>query len=517
MKSRPTRFSTTIITLIALLLLSPVVAGAQTSTRRDAQRARETRTARYFDSIRAHPLLLAAFLREMPKGADLHNHLSGAIYAESFLRWAAEADICIDQTSLSAVPCSGGDPAAKPIPADQVLNNPVMYRSVVDAWSMRNWDLSGQSGHDHFFDTFGRFGYAGYNRTSDMLAEAVKRATRDRISYLELMLTPDNGRSSALGRKLGWNDDFAKMRDALLANGLRDSLMLAVTALDSAEAGMRRLLGCSPTESGANCGMPIRYLFQVGRGGAPESVFAQILAGFEMADIDPRMVGFNLVQPEDYPVPLRDFDLQMRMIDFLRPLYRNAHISLHAGELAPGLVPPEELCCHIRRSIELGHAERIGHGVDIAYEDDPFGLLRLMAERNVMVEICLTSNDVILGVRGNHHPLSLYRQYNVPMALATDDEGVSRIDLTNEFVKAAMEQGVGYLELKRMARNSLHYSFLPGKSLWSNPATFEMTRDCSGAIPLEPSTPCRAFLNANPKAKLQWELEEAFVRFEGAY
>ena len=43
----------------------------------------EQRTARYMDSVRTQPPLLLAFLRRMPKGGDLHNHLSGAIYAES--------------------------------------------------------------------------------------------------------------------------------------------------------------------------------------------------------------------------------------------------------------------------------------------------------------------------------------------------------------------------------------------------------------------------------------------------
>jgi len=38
-------------------------------------------------------------------------------------------------------------------------------------------------------------------------------------------------------------------------------------------------------------------------------------------------------------------------------------------------------------------------------EDDPIGLLQEMAKKNVLVEICLTSNDVILGVSGDRHPL----------------------------------------------------------------------------------------------------------------
>lgn len=476
----------------------------------------ESRAARYFDSIRSRPLLLWAFLREMPKGADLHNHLSGAIYAESFLRWGAEKGLCIDTAARSARPCDG---ASGLLPATEVIADPVLYRTVVDAWSMRNWELSGQSGHDHFFDTFGKFGYAGAGRTGDMLAEAANRASRGRVSYLELMLTPDEGRVSQLGRKSGWDSDFAAMRTKLLDGGLRDSLRIASRMLDGAEKRKRELLGCDGAAPPGGCGVEIRYLYQVGRGGAPEQVFAQILAGFEMAEIDSRVVGFNLVQPEDYPVPLRDFELHMQIINFLRPLYEKAHISLHAGELAPGLVAPEELCCHIRRSIEFGHAERIGHGVDIAYEDDPFGLLQLMAERNVMVEICLTSNQVILGVSGNRHPLNLYRDRGVPVALATDDEGVSRIELTNEFVKGVEEHGLNYYDLKRMARTSLEHAFLPGRSLWSNPKSpvaATLAPECRGSRPgdAELTPACRAFLEENEKARMQWRLEEAFLRFE---
>jgi adenosine deaminase len=63
-----------------------------------------------------------------------------------------------------------------------------------------------------------------------------------------------------------------------------------------------------------------------------------------------------------------------------------------------GLVPPEGLRFHIRESIERGGAERIGHGVAVMSEDDSIGLLREMAKKNVLVEICLTSNDVILGL-----------------------------------------------------------------------------------------------------------------------
>lgn len=67
--------------------------------------------------------------------------------------------------------------------------------------------------------------------------------------------------------------------------------------------------------------------------------------------------------------------------------------------------------------------------VDIMQEMDPIALLQEMARRRVLVEICLTSNDAILGGRGRQHPLAMYLKYGVPTALATDDPGVALRDV----------------------------------------------------------------------------------------
>ncbi len=72
---------------------------------------------------------------------------------------------------------------------------------------------------------------------------------------------------------------------------------------------------------------------------------------------------------------------------------------LHAGELTLQIAAPEEMF-HIRASVEKAHAERIGHGVDVMHEPQPLQLFKEMAAKHVLVEICLTSNDVILGVTG---------------------------------------------------------------------------------------------------------------------
>jgi adenosine deaminase len=144
-------------------------------------------------------------------------------------------------------------------------------------------------------------------------------------------------------------------------------------------------------------------------------------------------------------------------------------------------------------------------------------LLKEMAARHVMVEINLTSNDVILGVRGKEHPLPIYRKFGVPVALSTDDEGVSRIDLTNEYVRAIQTYGFSYSDLKKMVRTGLEHSFLPGVSLWEKQDIFTRiasacSRDTVGAE--KPSSACAGFLKSSEKARQQWELEHRFRAFE---
>jgi adenosine deaminase len=216
---------------------------------------------------------------------------------------------------------------------------------------------------------------------------------------------------------------------------------------------------------------------------------------------------------------MQNFAAEMQMIKALRPLFPKAHVTLHAGELAPGLVPPDGLSFHIRDSVQIAGAERIGHGVDVMHETDANALLDEMAQKHVMVEICLTSNDLILGIRGRDHPLAMYLRHGVPVALATDDEGVSRSEMTAEYLRAAEDQQLGYQDLKAMARTSLEYAFIPGASLWRDARRFLPANDCSsGALgQMTPTSGCQALLASSEKARLQWELERQFTAFEKRY
>jgi len=498
---------------LALVLLCALATAAQ--SRRTGSLA-EQKAARYFDSIRESPPQMLAFLRKMPKGGDLHSHLSGAVYAESYIQWAASKGSCVNTATmtLSQPPC---DPGSGQIPAASALSNPVLYRQIIDAWSMRYWQHSGQNGHDHFFDSFGKFGGATFGQ---MIAEVASRAAKGQVSYLELMLTPDRGSSSLIGEQVGWDGDFEATLNKLKSRNIDSATLNAAKAIQEAEAEKNTLLKCATPQPDPGCAVTVRYIAQVARAAPLGQVFAQMVTGLAMAN-DPRskVVGLNLVQPEDWLLPMQNFKVHMEMLNFLRPRYPRAHISLHAGELAPGVVQPEGLTFHIRESVMKGHAERIGHGASIMNEDDPYGLLKELARRKVMIEICLTSNDVILGISKKQHPLAIYLQHGVPVALATDDEGVSRSDISREYLKAAEDHGLGYVQLKTMARTSLEYAFLPGQSLWADQRKFIPVSQCAKDIAManEPSPACKQYLASSEKARLQWKLESQFKAFENEY
>src|SRR5580693_4716199 len=270
----------------------------------------ERRTARRFGSLRGQPSLQLAFLRNMPKGGDLHIHLSGALYAENLIDYAASDNLCVDRTTsiLIAPPCDDSCEKYTSKPAIRcAYGNHVLYNSIVDAWSMRNWEPGEESGHDHFFATFDKFSLATHNHTGDGLAEEASRAAEDRLQYLELMYTADFIQSGQLGAKLGWDDDFARMREKLLSGGLKDIVTATSRKLDVDENKMRSRLKCGTVEANPGCAVKVRYLYQVLRGLPREMVFAQILFGFELAEADPRCVGLNLVMPEDWYVPMHDF------------------------------------------------------------------------------------------------------------------------------------------------------------------------------------------------------------------
>lgn len=459
----------------------------------------------YFKTIQSNPTALYAFFKKMPKGGELHYHLAGGAYPETMLRVAAQNDYCLDTKtfSLSAfkTPCAG-------VQTPHLSTNKPLYEQTLEAWSMKGFVPGQESGHDHFFASFFKFLPIVSDYPSPLLADTMQRAANQHELYLEVMVSPDNARSTTYGALVEKVPDFVDKQRVLLADeGFQKNIQKTISESKRLLRDARHDLGCQTHPEQPVCQLTVKFQYLVLREQPLNQVFAQALNGFAAAAQSTHLVGINLVQAEDGLISLRDYSAQMAIFNFLHKAYPTVHIALHAGELA---LLSGQFSTHIQEAIQIGHAERIGHGAALAHEKNRPALLKTMARTPIPVEINLTSNRTILNIAGHQHPLRDYLAHHVPVVLSTDDEGILRTDLTHQYVEAVIQHHLDYATIKAINRNALTYSFLPGKSIWSNANPARRVPECRHLF----SHHCRQFIQSNQKAKLQWQLERKLWVFE---
>lgn len=126
------------------------------------------------------------------------------------------------------------------------------------------------------------------------------------------------------------------------------------------------------------------------------------------------------------------------------------HITVHAGEAAG----PDSIWQAIR---ELG-AERIGHGVKAV--EDP-ALMAFLAEQNIGIESCLTSNIQTSTVPSlGQHPLKQFLEQGVRASINTDDPAVQGVDIVHEYQIAAPAAGLSPAQIRQAQINGLEMAFL---------------------------------------------------------
>jgi hypothetical protein len=471
--------------LFCVLAATPVAAGIVTADTSE-------KVSVYFEEAKQNEALLVAFLHKMPKGADLHNHPSGAAGTEGLIDEAIDKGLVFDRVERSFV---------KSTINPQYTSNDMMYDfwktdEVLDALSMRNQAKERENGHTHFFIAFYRFGEA-MPGVEKIITELVNRAASQRVSYLELM------------------SNVVSMPEGLVDyDQLRQQLM----ELD----GFRKNALASLEKKGEAWNVDIAWTLTLNRGGvsdalreafderAYEDYFRKRVKDAMNLAVNLRddgVRGITILSAEDSWFSRNYFGLQMRVIDeewrsLSEEERENLKLNLHAGELAMEYSPYEVMRDRISTTIKTGHASRIGHGTDIMWEDDAYGLLREMRERRIAVEIIPSSSEGILGVAGGQrHPFRLYWDAGVPIAIATDDEGISRSNITLEYAKTATWFDLKYGEIKWLAFSSLEYSFLPGESLFVN-GDFNKRKAVTD------------ILLKSPKALKEIELCNAFLEFE---
>lgn len=448
-----------------------------------------TSVSEYLESIRCNHAALRQFFTAMPKGGDIHNHLTGSAYAETYFELAAKKRMYVNLETGRVYKSAPADIETIRLSPDMDdLHNKRM--ALIDKWSIRNFQpYKYPLGPDEFF--FGTFGLLSA-LTSDtdnlvhLMHELKVRAVRENVQYLEVLgCSPSVPADCFLGDKYDAYDQTLK---ECVKNGRYDAgngqtsvqstlkeildIYREADATEQAAHDYSELIFRLDSESKCTGKYPdvdtssvlCRYQGYSSRSGEPLKVLAQLYvvhkACYDDKDPDKLLVGCNIVAAEDGEKSMLYYRLHMEMFKALSAEFRDVPTSLHAGELTMGLVRPEHLTYHIDRAIEIAGADRIGHGVDLPFEENSEDLLQMMKAKDIPVEINLTSNEFILGVKGSEHPITLYHKAGVPVIISTDDPGILRTSLTEQYTLAVLRYGFKYDDIKDIVYNSIKYAFL---------------------------------------------------------
>jgi adenosine deaminase len=423
-------------------------------------------------AIRNSKAALQYFFSQMPKGADLHNHLTGSAYAETYFNIAANARMYLDTQTFRLYKDRDSAPAGAIQLSPDMPNLHSILVQCIDHWSVRNYGYLPQTlpPDEFFFGTFGIFGAAdsGIPNAIILLKELRERAAHENVAYLEIMFT-----SPSVNESVFSSDQNERLKQAIQSKSEAgfQSLLNEIWDIWEKNSDIQKNIDeyiqmIDAVHSAAGSVAPevmSRYQAYCNRNSDPLRVFAQLYIGFKACEKSPLLVGVNIVSAENGEISLRDYWGHMEMFKCLKAKIPLVKTAMHAGELRLGLVPPEDLNFHITDAVRA-NANRIGHGVDIAFETDAERVLNDMAARKIAIEINLTSNEFILGIKEGEHPFMLYYDHHVPIVLSTDDPGILRSDLTEQYVLAAQRYpALGYGDFKQFAYNSIIYSFLPDK------------------------------------------------------
>ena len=422
----------------------------------------------YFEKIRNNPAALTAFFSQMPKGGDLHHHYSGSVYAETFVDIAVEKDLFINRKTLEIA-------ASKPGADNDWTNFSSLIKEgsfteykqrLLQLWSAKDFNFVSYPSYRQFFESFGHFGIAADQDFKRGLLELKQRAKAEHVAYIETMFrTIDCDRPVsdlfALNERL---EQYQQNRNTQLTETILDSLFNVIEKRNIVDCAVKfnsELTELHHSLAIDDANFTMRYQNFVLRFMNPVQLFTNLLIAFESANRSPLVVGVNIVAPEHEDVSMNDYWMHMQMFKYCHKKFPAVKYSMHAGELALGMVRPEELNWHISAAIYDAKANRIGHGVDIPYEKDSYALLNYMHKNDIPVEINLYSNEFILKIKEERHPIMLYKNFRVPILISTDDAGVLRTNLTEQYVLLANRyRTISYADIKTFVYNSIQYSFI---------------------------------------------------------
>ncbi|RXK48984.1 adenosine deaminase [Aquirufa rosea] len=435
--------------------------------------AQEEKASKYVEKIRNNEAELTAFMAQMPKGGDLHHHFSGSIYAEPLLEKAINLDYYVNLETKAVAkekPTIGSWEKFSVLAAEGKLES--LKNEILRRWSVKDYFPGFYPSDQLFFESFDKYLPVLNDEYAPGMLELKNRAKAENVSYIETMFSPifSQVRLDELTRYDSQLRNLARQSDR---QGVLNLLEKIYAELQKQESLQQTVLWNNQFIQRLHDSLQIdddqftmRYQKYVLRFKNPVELFSDIVISFMSAQSNKLIAGVNIVAPEHGEVSMQDYHLHMLMFQFCHQKFPQVKYSLHAGELALGQVAPEDLTWHINEAIYTAKVNRIGHGVDMPYEKNSYELLRYMQQQQIPVEINLVSNRFILKIQADKHPIKLYHDFHVPLVISTDDAGVLRTSLTEQYVLLAKSYPfLSYSDIKKIVMNSIDFSFIQEASL----------------------------------------------------
>ena len=399
----------------------------------------------WFEELKreATPEQLYRFLYAMPKGGDLHNHLSGAGLSE----WWWDAALAQEKNGYVYY-------------TKVRINNCVPYGST-DEFGPTPYFLLFHTLQASNYDKLDACAKSEYKRLQDLSAQE-KQGWMDSIRLDK----KHEGRNEFFGahwQRLNDLDSNPYAIGEIIYKNIQAFGKEGLAYLETQQGAMGYVKAdgtpYSPDETveiyrkrleqsdAKATGVVVRFQSAILRFLPQAEEHLKALYAFTDQHRD-LYVGINMVGRED-----DDKGYPLRFLPTLRELrkqYPDINLSIHAGEV-------DEPNHHIRDTLLLG-AKRIGHGVNLITDPDT---MLLMQNGPYMVEINLISNLLLEYVQNfQQHPFPEYLRTGIPVALSTDDRGMWDSNMTDEFFVAVKEFNLSWEEIVQLGRNSLKYAFV---------------------------------------------------------
>lgn len=391
------------------------------------------------------------WLVALPK-ADLHRHLGGCLELAAQIRVAQTIATALDDAERRAA-LAAISPLIKE-PSDWNWGWPASLRGDNPRQRAARTALLLSEASPHQLDRnlYGvteprvalkqhMHGFAAYERPGELTGSAVLGHPAALAPYAEALVTQSRAEGLLYTELRGSPQKYRPEDPAGFVRDFRQALHAAGANRDDAPTGPRFSFIWI---------LDRRHLGQI-----PATIDAAVAAHREHAGF---LLGLDLAGDEGTQRP------DQLAPHFLPAFAECLPVTIHAGE--------GESAANIWQASYHLHADRIGHGLSLAAHPQ---LATRFRDRDICLELCPTSNREVVGYYDPAHhaataglpryPLRTFIDLGLPLTLCTDNPGISRTTLADEYLAAARmsEGGLNQWEALALVKQGFVHAFLPAR------------------------------------------------------